>query len=180
LTDKPTLPILSAQKAITLGKFRWNKNDKGLKFTGIMMKPIKYLKILFPYLLIIILLTLIAACSAPKYYVPETEKDFQKAFNRVYFHDRAEMEVPVKYGRIDLLTGDYAIEVERIDKFHEGIGQALHYARETGKKPGLAIFIIDPTEHDLEKLKYVRRLCQTLGIKVWYINEELEKAHKKK
>ena len=86
----------------------------------------------------------------------------------------------VKYGRIDLLTGDYAIEVDKIDKFHEGIGQALHYARETGRKPALAIFIIDPTEYDLEKLKYVRRLCQALGIKVWYINEELETARKKR
>ena len=121
-----------------------------------------------------------AACSAPKQYNLQSEKDFQNAFNRVYFQGRAEMEVPVKYGRIDLLTGDYAIEVDKIDKFHEGIGQALHYARETGKKPGLAIYITDPTEYDLEKLKYVRRLCQTLGIKVWYINEELEKAHKKK
>jgi len=144
------------------------------------MKTKNSLKNLFSYLLIIILLTLMAACSAPKQYNLQSEKDFQNAFNRVYFQGRAEMEVPVKYGRIDLLTGDYAIEVDKIDKFHEGIGQALHYARETGKKPGLAIYITDPTEYDLEKLRYVRRLCQTLGIKVWYINEELEKAHKKK
>ena len=90
------------------------------------------------------------------------------------------MEVPVKYGRVDLLTGEYAIEVDKIEKFHEGIGQALHYARETGRKPGLAIYITDPTAHDLEKLKYVRKLCKELGIKVWYINEELEKRLKNK
>jgi len=54
------------------------------------------------------------------------------------------MEVPVNYGRIDLLTADYAIEVERVDKFHEGIGQALHYAKEPGKKPGLAVLIQIP------------------------------------
>lgn len=90
------------------------------------------------------------------------------------------MEVPVKYGRVDLLTGDYAIEVDKIDKFHEGIGQALHYARETGRKPGLAIFINNPTEQDLDKLKYVRKLCKELGIKMWFINEELEKKQKKK
>ena len=137
-------------------------------------------KRIFSYFLIILLLTLMGACSAPKQYALQTEKDYQEAFNRAYFQGRAEMEVHVKYGRIDLLTGDYAIEVDKIDKFHEGIGQALHYARETGRKPGLAIFIIDPTEHDLEKLKYVRRLCKELGIKVWYINEELEKARKKR
>lgn len=39
------------------------------------------------------------------------------------------MEVPVRYGRIDLLTSDYAIEVDKLEKFHEAIGQALHYAK---------------------------------------------------
>jgi len=130
--------------------------------------------------LLLIVLVLISACAAPRPHAPQTEKDYQDAFNRVYFQGRAQAEVPVKFGRIDLLTGDYAIEVERIDKFHEGIGQALHYAKETGRKPGLAIFITDPTAHELEKLEYVRRLCKSLGIKVWYINEELEKAEKKK
>jgi len=130
--------------------------------------------------LLVLLLVLIAACAAPRHHALQTEKDYQEAFNRVYFHGRAEMEVPVKFGRIDLLTGDYAIEVERIDKFHEGIGQALHYAKETGRKPGLAVFITDPNTHELEKLEYVRRLCKSLGIKVWYINEELEKADRKK
>ena len=138
------------------------------------------LKQLYSYLLIVLFFALISACAAPKHHILETEKDYQEAFNRIYFQRHAQMEVPVNYGRIDLLTGDYAIEVERIDKFHEGIGQALHYAKETGRKPGLAVFITDPTEHDLEKLKYVRKLCQSLGIKIWYINEELEKTRKKK
>lgn len=133
---------------------------------------------LYAYLLIFLLLTLLGACSASRQYCLQSEKDYQMAFNRVYFQNRAEMEVHVKYGRIDLLTRDYAIEVDKIDKFHEGIGQALHYAKETGKKPGLAIYINDPTEHDLAKLKYVRNLCKLLGITVWYINEELEKVRK--
>jgi hypothetical protein len=89
-------------------------------------------------------------------------------------------EVPVKYGRVDPLTGDYAIEVDKIDKSHEGIGQAFHFSEETGRKPTLAIFINDPTRYDLEKLRYVHRLCNTLGIRVRYINEELEHMQKKK
>jgi hypothetical protein len=144
----------------------------------VMMKT--QFKKLYSCLLLILFFALISACAAPKHHILQTEKDYQEAFNRVYFQGHAQMEVPVSYGRIDLLTGDYAIEVERLDKFHEGIGQALHYAKETGRKPGLAVFITDPTEHELEKLKYVRKLCQSLGIKVWYINEELEKAHKKR
>jgi hypothetical protein len=55
------------------------------------------------------------------------------------------------------------------------MGQALHYARETGKRPGLAIFIVDPCPEDLRKLRYIRNLCELYGIKMWYINEELEK-----
>ena len=89
------------------------------------------------------------------------------------------MEVPVKYGRIDLLTDDYAIEVDKLEKFHEAIGQALHYAKETGKKPAIAIFIADHKYGDKEKLKYVTRLCDYYKIKVWFINEELEKEKKK-
>ncbi|MGZ6231132.1 MAG: hypothetical protein ACXWMO_10250 [Syntrophales bacterium] len=115
---------------------------------------------IYSYLLIALFFALIAACAAPRHHILETEKDYQEAFNRVYFQGHAQMEVPVNYGRIDLLTGDYAIEVERLDKFHEGIGQALHYAKETDRKPGLAVFITDPTEHELEKLRYVRKLCQ--------------------
>ncbi|MGO9137534.1 MAG: hypothetical protein ACLP9S_17175 [Syntrophales bacterium] len=138
------------------------------------------LKQLYPYLLLGLFFALISACAAPKHHILETERDHLEAFNRVYFQSYAQMEVPVNYGRIDLLTGDHAIEVERIDKFHEGIGQAMHYAKETGRKPSLAVFITDPTEHELEKLKYVRKRCRSLGIRVWYINEELEKAHKRK
>ena len=89
------------------------------------------------------------------------------------------MEVPVKYGRIDLLTDDFAIEVDRLEKFHETIGQALHYAKETGKKPAIAIFILDQKYGDKEKLKYVIWLCNYYNIKVWFINEELKKAGKR-
>jgi hypothetical protein len=77
------------------------------------------------------------------------------------------------------LTDDYAIEVDSLEKFHEAIGQTLHYAKETGKKPGIAIFIMEPKRSDKEKLKYVIRLCNYYKIKVWFINEELEKEKKK-
>ncbi|MEN6621922.1 MAG: hypothetical protein ABFD50_10270 [Smithella sp.] len=132
----------------------------------------------FP-ILIFILIFIIAACTGSKQQVLLTEKDYQRAFNEVYFKGQAEMEIPVKYGRIDLLTKDYAVEVDRLEKFHEAIGQALHYARETGKKPAIAIFIVDHKRGDKEKLKYVIWLCNYYKIKVWFINEELEKAKNK-
>jgi hypothetical protein len=127
----------------------------------------------------LLLPVILFACAAPQQQTLRTEKDYQIAFNQVYFHGKARMEVPVKYGRIDLLTDDYAIEVDRLEKFHAAIGQALHYAKETGKKPGIAIFIMEPKQGDKEKLKYLIRLCNYYKIKVWFINEELEKEKKK-
>jgi len=58
--------------------------------------------------------------------------------NRLVGHKVIE-DVNVTFGRVDILTDEYAIEVDHVYKFHEGIGQVLHYAYETGKKPGLAL-----------------------------------------
>jgi len=129
--------------------------------------------------LLAVLLALVFACAAPQQQTLRTEKDFQIAFNNVFFRGKAKMEVPVKYGRIDLLTDDYAIEVDRLEKFHEAIGQALHYAKETGKKPAIALFMEEQRQEDKDKLKYVIRLCDYYKIKVWFINEELERSGKK-
>jgi hypothetical protein len=129
---------------------------------------------------VLALICVIASCTgSSRQQVLHTEKDFQNAFNEVYFKGKAETEVSVKYGRIDLLSDEYAVEVDRLEKFHEAIGQALHYAKETGRKPAIAIFIVDHRPGDKEKLKYVMRLCHYYKIKVWFINEELEKARKK-
>jgi hypothetical protein len=138
-----------------------------------------YLPVKINILLAFALICIIAACTGSRQQTLYSEKDYQKAFNETYFKGKARMEVPVKYGRIDLLTDDYAIEVDRLEKFHEAIGQALHYAKETGKKPAIAIFIVDHKQGDQEKLKYVMWLCNYYKIKVWFINEELEKAKNK-
>ena len=42
-------------------------------------------------------------------------------------------EVPVENGRVDVLTKIYAIEVDRLEKWHEGIGQAAHYRYRDGQ-----------------------------------------------
>ena len=129
-------------------------------------------------LLILIFIISLISCSSGSKLDLKTERDFQKAFNEIYFDGDGKLEVSVKYGRVDILTRRYAVEVDRLSKFHEGIGQALHYAKETGKKPGLAIFIIDPKRKDLRKLNYVKRLCSRYNIKVWYINREIKKSKK--
>lgn len=79
-------------------------------------------------------------------------------------------EYPVQNGRVDVLTEQYAIEVERLEKWHEGIGQSSHYGLEAGKVPCLAIIIL-PTEiplNDLnrEKLSLIERTALKSGIKL--------------
>ena len=49
-------------------------------------------------------------------------------------------EVRTKYGTYaDCITNEYAIEVEFDYKWKESIGQAIHYAEATNKKPAIAI-----------------------------------------
>ena len=47
----------------------------------------------------------------------------------------------VDQSRVDILTDDIAWEVEWIDKWQEGIGQAIQYHVCTGRDPGLLILV---------------------------------------
>lgn len=89
-------------------------------------------------------------------------------------------EYPVKNGRVDVLTEQYAIEVERLEKWHEGIGQSSHYGLETGKIPCLAIIIL-PSEIPLsdlnkDKLFLVERTALRNGIKLLLLVVSTEKT----
>ena len=97
-----------------------------------------------------------------------SEKEWQEAWNNAYA--RGKLEVSVTFGRVDILTNEYAIEVDHVYKFHEGIGQALHYAYETDKKAGLALFM-DGKKDTKEKFNYAKKLANSLGIKVWLMND---------
>ena len=79
-------------------------------------------------------------------------------------------EVPVTNGRIDVLTDSYAIEVDRFDKWHEGIGQAAHYALATGKIACLALIIESDkwplNEFSLGKLRTIEQTALSKGVKL--------------
>ncbi|MDP3029345.1 MAG: hypothetical protein Q8O04_07600 [Deltaproteobacteria bacterium] len=86
---------------------------------------------------------------------------------------RGKTEVPVQNGRVDVLTDKYAIEVERLEKWHEGIGQSTHYAIETSKIPCLAI-IIEPKDIPLsgatvDKLYLIEKIALKSGIKLIFL-----------
>ena len=55
---------------------------------------------------------------------------------------KTEVTLPDKT-RCDIITDDYAIEVDFADKWSESVGQALYYAFQTNKKPAILIVMED-------------------------------------
>jgi hypothetical protein len=82
----------------------------------------------------------------------------------------AQTEVPVEGGRVDVLTDHYAIEVDRLDKWHEAIGQAAHYALKTQKIPAAALMVPSDSwpisEATRAKLLLIDETCTKQGIKL--------------
>lgn len=80
-------------------------------------------------------------------------------------------EVRVEGGRIDVMTDTLAIEVDWPHKWHEGIGQALHYADHTGKQGVLALIAYGMGPEKLqvrsqERFKLVEDQCRKNGLKL--------------
>lgn len=79
-------------------------------------------------------------------------------------------EVPVANGRVDVLNSFYAIEVDRLDKWHEGIGQAAHYGVETGKFPCVALMVDSDlwplNATTMEKLHTIEKTASSKGIRL--------------
>jgi hypothetical protein len=72
--------------------------------------------------------------------------------------------------RVDCLTEEYAIEFDFADKWAEAIGQSLHYALMTGKKPGIVIII--EKESDKKHLKKVKGIALKKDIKIWQVKKD--------
>lgn len=81
------------------------------------------------------------------------------------------MEVVMKDGtRCDILTPTHAVEVDFAKKWAEAIGQSLNYAMQTGKRPGVALIVLSPSDN-----KYVERVrkisaCYRLGLTIYPID----------
>ena len=92
---------------------------------------------------------------------------WRHAFNEVMARGAA--EVPVEKGRVDIVNDKYAIEVDRINKWHEAIGQAIHYAEETGKIPAIALY--DDGDGDYSAIyAEAQKICDARGITLFRIN----------
>lgn len=82
-----------------------------------------------------------------------------------------ETEVTLPNGnRADCITTNYAVEVELAKKYHEGVGQALDYAQQTGKAP--AILLIVEEEKDWRYYNKLKPLAEEHSIRLWYITPQ--------
>ena len=96
-------------------------------------------------------------------------------YEKVYQNKVAEMmdgntETVLEDGtRVDILTDDYAIEVDFADKWAEGIGQCLHYSLMTGKKAGL-VLIAENVDKDEKYIVRALNVAKNHNIKVWVID----------
>ena len=52
-------------------------------------------------------------------------------------------EVRVPNGRVDIVTEEFAIEVEKASNWKESIGQCLWYSLQTNKRPGIVLIVAD-------------------------------------
>ena len=61
--------------------------------------------------------------------------------------------------RVDCLLDDYAIEMDFSDKWAESIGQALLYANETGRHPGVVLI----SENGVDDYRFLLRFLSAIS-----------------
>ncbi len=69
--------------------------------------------------------------------------------------------------RVDCLTASYAVEFDFAKKWAEAIGQSLHYAMMTGKKPAIILIIESPK--DFTYYNRLKPICEKYGITLWFV-----------
>ncbi len=80
-------------------------------------------------------------------------------------------EVRIEGGRVDVMTDTEVIELDWPHKWHEGLGQALHYAGATGKKPVLALISYSQGPDRLRpqsraRFDMVEKYCSQNGVRL--------------
>ena len=104
------------------------------------------------------------------------EKDWTDALAREM---NGQSEVQVDRGRVDVMTDDYAIEIDFIKKWHEGLGQAIHYGDESTRIGVLALIDGNIVHEDLKHmklLKKIERLCIKKGVKLILLRSASESS----
>lgn len=119
------------------------------------------------------ILALTTAAGAWEYYIFDLPSGCAEAAWRDALAERlgGQTEVPIEGGCVDVLTDAWAIELDWPHKWHEGLGQALHYAEMTGRQGVLALisYAQGPDqlhERSRQRLEMVERLCRKHGVQL--------------
>lgn len=123
-------------------------------------------KIIITLLLLIIPLSVNAKTAKGHIFY---EKEYQNHWCSLN-NGTAEYRLPDK-SRVDCVTDNYAIEFDFTNKWAEAIGQALFYANELNKTPGI-VLISEKGNKDLKYIDRVNKVADKLGIMVWIIKPE--------
>ena len=116
------------------------------------------------FLRIVIILFLFCTNVNAKHLYPE--KDYQNTWCNKW-QGQSEVKL-IDNTRVDCITKTYAVEFDFAPKWAEAVGQSLHYARLTGKKP--AIVLIIENDSDFKYYNKIKPLCEQYGITLWYMN----------
>ena len=120
-----------------------------------------FIKQMKKILFIIIFLSVNLACGAHLY----PEKYYQNQWCSKW-QGKQEVRL-IDNTRIDCETKTYVVEFDFAPKWAESVGQSLHYARMTGKKP--AIVLIIENESDYKHYQRLIPLCKKYLITLWYV-----------
>lgn len=71
--------------------------------------------------------------------------------------------------RVDLLTDDWAIEVDWAHKWAEAVGQATYYAIATSRSPGIVLLVPD-MEADQRHVYRCMLACERADIFLWLVD----------
>ena len=82
------------------------------------------------------------------------------------------------FTRVDCLTKTHAVEFDFANKWHESIGQALHYGTMTGKKP-MVVLILDEPEKQMIYYNRVKRIGKKYKFDVEYITNDILQLNEK-
>ncbi len=100
------------------------------------------------------------------------EKHYQKIIAQWWINAKIEVIAPNKT-RCDVLTDEYAIEVEFAPKWIESIGQSLNYASQFNKKAGIVLILESPKDYKYYNLAKKLITERNLPITIWYIENYL-------
>ena len=76
------------------------------------------------------------------------------------------------FTRVDCLTEKHAVEFDFTNKWHESIGQALHYGIMTGKKPKIVLILDNPKSQKVYFWR-IKKISKKYNFDVEYVTNEI-------